>query len=106
MNNIFTKQDVYEQSYTYEEMKVMHVLAQCNTAEGLDYEDLICIAQAIYVHWANSGIGIEDVKYEKYPWMAIQTMNEEGYVQVYAIRTALNFIKLYKEVIKNDTKNI
>ena len=98
---IFSKFDVYEHKYTYDEMKVMFVLSQINDSM-LDYEDLMCIAEAVYAHWIDGRDASEDEKYEKYPWLEFETSEEDGYIQAYAERVLPYFIELYKEEINND----
>lgn len=93
---IFSDFDVYERKYTYDEMKVMCMLADSNDAKHLDYEDLCCIAEAIYAHWANDDERSNE-KLEQYPWLEIDDFQEEGYIQAYADRVLSEFIKLYKE---------
>lgn len=101
---VFSGFDVYEYKYTYEEMKVMSVLPRMNLDEaaGLDYEDLMCIIEAIYRHWIDGRDTSEDEKYAKYPWLEFETSEEDGYIQAYAQRVLPNFIQLYKEVVNND----
>ena len=45
--------DVYGREYTYDEMKVMHMLGVVYDTKGFDYEDLMRIAEAVYYHWNN-----------------------------------------------------
>ena len=101
---IFSKFDVYEHKYTYEEMKVMFVLSRFNEVDfaNLDLEDCMRIAEAVYSHWIDGRDASEDEKYAKYPWLEFQTNEEDGYIQAYALRTLPKFIKLYKESINND----
>lgn len=113
---IFSDFDVYEHKYTYDEMKVMHLIDKydrkyqydkmitmyltgnkdINSEIFLDYEDLCRIAEAVYAHWAN-----DDERYEEkignYPWIKVQGFEEEGYIQAYAHRVLPEFIRLYKE---------
>ena len=96
---IFSDFDVYERKYTYDEMKVMCMLADSNDAKRLDYEDLCYIAEAIYAHWANDDERSNE-KLEKYPWLEIDDFQEEGYIQAYADRVLPEFIKLYEETTK------
>lgn len=91
---IFSDFDVYERKYTYDEMKVMCLLGASNTFD-LDYEDVCCIAEAVYAHWVDGRDASEDEKYDKYPWIEIMTEEENGYIQAYAQRTLPEFIKLY-----------
>ena len=93
---IFSDFDVYEHNYTYDEMKVMSVLSTMNEVDGFDYEDLCCIAEAVYVHWANPD-EIEEEKIKLFPWIEIKGDDEYGYIQAYAHRVLPEFIKLYKE---------
>lgn len=99
---IFNDFDVYEHQYNYEEMKVIYVLSAMDGVNELDYEDHMCIAEAVYTHWANGRDTSEDAKYKKYPWLEIQSEQEDGYIQLYAERVLPKFIELYKEVIYND----
>ena len=96
---IFSDFDVYERKYTYDEMKVMCMLADSNDARRLDYEDLCCIAEAIYAHWANDDERFAE-KLKLYPWLELDDFQEEGYIQAYADRVLPEFIKLYKEIIR------
>ena len=93
---IFSDFDVYNYTYTYDEMKVMHMLGVVYDTKGLEYEDLMCIAEAVYYHWANDD-EVEEEKLAAYPWMEIQGFEEEGYIQAYAQRTLPEYIKLYEE---------
>ena len=99
---IFSKFDVYEHKYTYEEMKVMCVIDVYHTTYNLDYEDLCRIVEAVYSHWIDGRDASEDEKYEKYPWLEFENDEEDGYIQVYASRVLPKFIELYKEGINND----
>lgn len=98
---IFSEFDVYNKEYTYDEMKVMRVLAQYPDITGLDYEDLMCICEAVYTHWADGINKSENEKYARYPWLELQSNEEEGYIQAYANRVLPEFIKLYLEEFKN-----
>ena len=94
---LFSDFDVYERNYTYDEMKVMFVMSNyTDDTEHLDYEDLCCIAEAVYAHWANDDERSEE-KLEKYPWLEIKDFEEDGYIQAYAYRVLPEFIQLYKE---------
>ena len=97
---IFSKFDVYERQYSYEEMKVMNVLSGMGV--DLDYEDLMRITEAVYSHWIDGRDASEDEKYKKYPWLEFENNLEDGYSQVYASRVLPKFIELYKEEINND----
>lgn len=88
---MFKEFDVYDCQYGYYEMKVMCVLAQTEEAKELDYEDLMRIATEVFVCWADSE------KREMYPWLAFETIEEDGYIQAYAKRILPELIKLYKE---------
>ena len=81
---LFVDFDVYERKYTYDEMKVMCMLADSNDAKRLDYEDLCCIAEAVYAHWANDDER-SDEKLKKYPWLEINNFQEDGYIQAGSI---------------------
>lgn len=101
---LFSDFDVYTRKYTYDEMKVMCVIT-CICQDGpckLDYEDVMRIIEAVYVHWAN---GIYDkkvkTKYQQYPWLDFKDSEEAGYIQKYAERVLPEFIKLYLEEFKN-----
>lgn len=97
---IFSDFDVYERKYTYDEMKVMCVLAREHgdtISDGiLDYEDLCRIAEAIYAHWANADERDQE-KVNMFPWIEVNGFEEDGYVQAYAQRVWDAFIELYKE---------
>lgn len=101
---IFIDFDVYERKYTYDEMKVMSVLCSDDyksDTDGLDYEDLMIIANAVYNHWLNFEQIFTTGIYYTYPWMMIMGFEEKGYIQKYADRVMLDFIKLYnKETTK------
>ena len=101
---VFSKFDVYNRQYTYDEMKVMFVLSQINESnDGIfDYEDLMRITEAVYAHWIDGRDASENEKYEKYPWLEFENDAEDGYIQVYASRVLPKFIELYKEKINND----
>lgn len=94
---IFSKFDVYNATFTYDEMKVMALIVREQGADSLDYEDLVCICKAVYDHWIDGRDESEDEKYKTYPWMEFETDMEDGYIQEYASRVLKNFIKLYKE---------
>ena len=96
---IFSDFDVYEHQYNYDEMKVITVLSVVEEARELDYEDYMCLAEAVYAHWVNGRDASEDAKYKKYPWLEFQSSNEEAYIQLYAERVLPHFIELYKEVV-------
>lgn len=92
-NMIFRDFDVYSANYTYEEMKVMAVLAQCEDIQGLDYEGVCCIADAIYRQWSKN-------HYDgNYVWLNFQGFEEDGYIQAYAARIAPQMIELYRQYI-------
>lgn len=91
---IFSDFDVYERKYTYDEMKVMSLINDYAQDSFLDYEDLCRIAEAVYAHWANADER-EQEKIDKYPWIEIDSVEEEGYIQAYANRVLLKFIQLY-----------
>lgn len=101
---IFSDFDVYERKYTYDEMKIMDVLAREHhdtISDGiLDYEDLCRIAEAIYTHWANADERDQE-KVSIFPWIEVEDFEEEGYVQAYAQRVWDAFIQLYLEEYKN-----
>lgn len=101
---IFSDIDVYEHKYTYDEMKVMSVLAReySDTIidDRIDYEDLCRIAEAIYAHWANADERDQE-KVSIFPWIEVNGFEEEGYVQVYAIRVWDMFVQLYLEEYLN-----
>ena len=99
---IFSKFDVYDRKYTYDEMKVMCLIDVYYTTYNLDYEDLCRIVEAVYSHWIDGRDSSEDEKYEKYPWLEFESNEEGGYIQVYAARVLPKFIELYKEEINND----
>ena len=99
---IFSKFNVYEHNYTYEEMKVMFTLSHIEGIDGLDYEDLCCITEAVYAHWIDGRDASEDEKYAKYPWLEFENSEEDGYIQAYALRVLPKFIKLYREEMNND----
>lgn len=92
---IFSQRYVYSRNYTYDEMKVMCVLAKYPDIENLDYEDLMRICEAVYAHWVDGRDASEDEKYQKYPWLEMQGREEEGYIQVYAQRILPELIELY-----------
>lgn len=97
---IFHDFDVYDCRYTYDEAKVMCVLGSMPETEDLDYEDLIKIADAVYWHWVDGIDACENEKYAMYPWLELQSQEEDGYIQAYAERALPEFIKLYKEEYK------
>lgn len=98
---IFKDFDVYENKYTYDEMKVMHVLTKMQNVYGLDYEDLMSITNAVFNIWANDDE--EDERFQQYPWLAFEDLEEFGYIQKYAERVLPRLIELYKqEVVNND----
>lgn len=101
---IFSDFDVYERKYTYDEMKVMDILAREHhdtVSDGLlDYEDLCRIAEAIYAHWANPDERDQE-KVSIFPWIEVEDFEEEGYVQAYAVRVWDMFVQLYLEEYKN-----
>ena len=94
---VFSDFNVYERKYTYDEMKVMNLIAQEYQEETneLDYEDVCCIAEAVYAHWANDDERCQE-KVNKYPWIEICGDIEYGYIQAYAKRVLPEFIFLYK----------
>ena len=94
---IFSKFNVYDGVFTYDEMKVMYVLATQKGTDSLDYEDLIYICRAVYDHWIDGRDISEDEKYKKYPWLEFETEMEDGYIQEYANRVLPYFIALYRE---------
>ena len=96
---IFSDFNVYEHKYNYDEMKVVAALSVIDEARTLDYEDYMCIAEAVYAHWVDGRDASEDAKYKKYPWLKFQSSNEEAYIQLYAERVLPNFIELYEEVV-------
>jgi hypothetical protein len=96
---VFSDFDVYERKYTYDEMKVMCLIDTYHMTYNLDYEDLCRIVEAVYAHWANDDERYEE-KVSKYPWIEIDGIEEEGYIQAYAQRVLPEFIKLYKETTK------
>mgnify|MGYP003291103290 CR=1 FL=1 len=100
--SLFGNFDVYERSYTYDEMKVMCVIGECCDDYDccLNYEDLCRISEAIYAHWIDVQDECEEEKYEKYPWLDFKSEEEYGYIQAYAQRVLPEFIKLYKETTK------
>lgn len=91
---IFSDFDVYERKYTYDEMKVMNLIDYYTGDSFLDYEDLCCIAEAVYTHWANDDERDLE-KINKYHWIEIDNEEEYGYIQAYAQRVLPEFIKLY-----------
>ncbi len=92
---IFSDFDVYERKYTYDEMKVINIIDNYTGDLFLDYEDLCCIAEAVYAHWIDGRDASEDEKYDKYPWLEFKNEEEYGYIQAYAQRVLPEFIKLY-----------
>ena len=96
---IFSDFNVYDHQYNYDEMKVITVLSVLDSERELDYEDYMCIAEAVYAHWVDGRDASEDAKYKKYPWLEFQSSNEEAYIQLYAERVLPHFIELYKEVV-------
>ena len=95
---LFSKFDVYDRKYTYDEMKVMSLILQYgDDMFVLDYEDLCRIAEAVYAHWANDDERDQE-KVDKYPWIDIYGEEEYGYIQAYASRVLPEFIQLYKEM--------
>lgn len=104
MSKIFSKFDVYEHQYNYDEMKVMCVLSQIAARNDtvFNYEDLMRITEAVYSHWIDGRDASEDEKYAKYPWLEFENSEEDGYIQFYASRVLPKFIELYKEEINND----
>lgn len=98
---IYEDFDVYEHEYSYDEMKVMHILAKMPNIYGLDYEDLMCIANAVYRIWMIQFI--DDEAFQQYPWLDFENIEEYGYIQKYAERILPKLINLYKlEVEIND----
>ena len=101
---IFSNFDVYSRKYTYDEMKAMCIITIiCRDSDyNLDYEDVMCIVEAVYAHWID---GIDDAelktKYQQYPWLEFKDNEEAGYIQKYAERVLPEFIKLYLEEIKH-----
>lgn len=93
---LFSDFDVYERKYTYDEMKVMNLIAQEYSEETneLDYEDVCRIAEAVYAHWANDDERYKE-KVNEYPWIEIRGTIEDGYIQSYAYRVLPEFISLY-----------
>lgn len=98
---IFEEFDVYGHEYSYDEMKVMNILAKMPNIYGLDYEDLMCIANATFNIWAGN---IEDDEiFQQYSWFDFEDIEEYGYIQKYAERILPKLINLYKlEVEIND----
>ena len=92
---IFSKLQVYDRYYTYDEMKVMCVLSTFPDIDNLDYEDLMRICEAVYSHWIDGRDSSENEKYEKYPWLEFESKEEDGYIQAYAQRVIPHLIKLY-----------
>ena len=90
--------NIYDRTFTYSEMKVMNVLTRQQGIDCLDYEDLMIICDAVYSHWIDGRDASEDEKYEMYPWLEIETNEEDGYIQEYAERILPKLIKLYKGV--------
>jgi hypothetical protein len=100
---IFSDFDVYSRNYTYDEMKIMSVLTQeldgTFVEDEFDYEDLCCVAEAIYAHWANT-----DERYQETVSVLsyLQVKGEEqGYVQAYVQRVWDSFVQFYLEKYKN-----
>lgn len=93
---IFSDFDVYEYKYNYEEMKIMSLLTEYEDARNLDYEDLCCIAEAVYAHWSNDDERSEE-KIQRCPWLEFETDEEDHYIQAYAQRVLPEFVQLYKE---------
>lgn len=97
--------DVYTYSYNYDEVKTIAVIQEylaTNKIEyNLDYEDMCCIANAIYYHWVDGRDSSEDEKYAEYPWLEFQSREEDGYIQKYAERVVPYFIELYLDFKKN-----
>lgn len=94
---IFSSFDVYERKYTYDEMKVMNLIAQEYQEEtnDLDYEDVCRIVEAVYAHWVNDDERCQE-KVDEYPWIEVNGSVEYGYIQAYAKRVLPEFIFLYK----------
>lgn len=92
---IFSQLNVYDRKYTYDEMKVMCVLAKYPNIENLDYEDLMRICEAVYAHWIDGRDTSENEKYDKYPWLEFESKEEDGYIQTYAQRVIPHLIELY-----------
>lgn len=94
---LFSDFDVYERKYTYDEMKVMNLIAQeyKEDTNELDYEDVCRIVEAVYAHWANDDERWQE-KVDQYPWIEINGDVEYGYIQSYAKRVLPEFILLYK----------
>ena len=80
---IFSSFDVYDSSFTYEEMKVMAQLTKQQGIDCLDYEDLMRICRAVYDHWVDGRDESEDEKYATYPWLEFETEEEDAYIQTY-----------------------
>jgi hypothetical protein len=98
---IFEGFNVYDHEYSYEEMKVMHILAKMPNIYGLDYEDLMCIANTTFNIWAGN-IEYDEI-FQQYPWLDFEDIEEYGYIQKYAERILPKLINLYKlEVEIND----
>ena len=101
---LFNDFDVYTRQYTYDEMKVMCVITCiCVSCDyTLDYEDVMRIISAVYVHWLK-GLNSKEstTKYQQYPWLELQDNEEAGYIQKYAERVLPEFIKLYLEEFNN-----
>ena len=101
--SLFNDFDVYERKYTYDEMKVMSVLCSNDyksDTDDLDYEDLMIIANAVYNHWLNFERIFPTRIYYTFPSLMVMGYEEKGYIQSYADRVMLDFIKLYKEETK------
>ena len=95
--SLFSSFDVYERRYTYDEMKVMNLIAQEYQEETneLDYEDVCRIVEAVYAHWADDEERYKE-KVDEYPWIDVNGDVEYGYIQAYAKRVLPEFIFLYK----------
>ena len=101
-----TLDPAYSISYTYDNMKIMAVIAEDNTT-GLDFEDLCfitCVIQdlwnASYTHKRNKNKTPSAAKkvLENDDFYMCQTTEEDGYSQAYAARVRDEIIKAYKEV--------
>lgn len=102
---LFKNREVYKYSYTYEEVKIAMVVSDVAVSNKiiLDYEDICIIAKIIYAYWDDPTFDEEfDILLKMFPWMEIESKTEdEQYSQVYAERTALNYIRLYQLMTNN-----
>jgi len=103
------KFDIYNASYTYDEMKIISILPE---TKGSLYEEMCWLAHIIYQLWnAAYNYKYRDTDDESATdcfmelicaneFYQIQSREEEGYSQAYAERVAPKLIEEYLEIIK------